>query len=62
VSSAVNGGGGNAARSTVSRAAKAQSGANHKHCNMGDCGGKFLNGNYWASHIREVHGGVAMGR
>jgi hypothetical protein len=52
-------GGGNVARSTVSRAAKAQCGANHKHCEMGDCGGKLISGSHWAEHIKDMHDGIA---
>ena len=54
-------GGGNVAYSTVSGAVKARCGANHKHCNMGNCDGKLISGDHWSRHIKEKHGVIAVG-
>lgn|SRR5574343_203065 len=42
---------------SVTTVAKSKSGAVHKHCLLGNCGGKRLGGTNWAPHMKSMHPG-----
>lgn len=44
------------ARTTISKiTGVTKSGAVHKHCLLGNCGGKRINGGAWATHVKDIH-------